>query len=286
MTAPDRAAAPSPSIVRAALALACRAPSVRNTQPWHWVFDGSTLLLYRDTERQLPAIDPQHRQATIGCGAALDHARQAFVSMDWFAHITRIPRPGFPELLAAVEFRLWCGPLNRTAARVRAITRRHSDRLPMLPPEDWPDVLATARELARPHQVSVTEITDDTRPRVADAIYTTRKAALEDRSRLLVLGTAGDSRGQWLHTGEALSNILLECTARGLATCELTQVTEPASTRSLLTERLPLPGVAQVVVRVGTAVEDTAITMSPRRPLSEVLEFQDAASNVSSTSDI
>ncbi|WP_029896775.1 Acg family FMN-binding oxidoreductase [Nocardia brasiliensis] len=338
MTATDGAAAPGLSLVRAALALACRAPSVHNTQPWHWVFDGSKLLLYRDTARQLPAVDPQHRQGIISCGAALDHARQAFVSMDWFPHITRLPQPRCPELLAALEFRPLSGPLNRTAARVRAIPRRHTDRLPMLPPEDWPDVLATARELARPHQVAVDEITDENRPRLADATrhitalrrhdtayqdelhwwsgasesrgiptaalassaeaartnvarafpfapYANRRADLEDRSRLLLLSTAGDSRTQWLHTGEALSNILLECTARGLATCELTHLTELVTTRSMLAELLSRPGAAQVIVRVGIAPDETGVTWSPRRPLSEVFDVQDAASNVSSTSD-
>ncbi|AFU01589.1 Acg family FMN-binding oxidoreductase [Nocardia brasiliensis] len=327
MTVPDGSTTPSLSVVRTALALACRAPSVHNTQPWHWVFDGSKLLLYRDTTRQLPAGDPQYRQSIISCGAALDHARQAFVSMGWFAHITRIPQPGCPELLAALRFRPWSGPLNRTAARVRAIPRRHTDRLPMLPPDHWPDVLATARELARPHQVVVDEITDGDRPRLAEATrhitalrrydtayqdelhwwsgssesrgipasaltssaeaartpvgrafpfapYANRRSGLEDRSRLLLLSSVGDSFTQWLHTGEALSNILLECTARGLATCELTHLTELTATRSVLAELLSRPGAAQVVVRVGNAPDDTTVTASPRRPLSEVFDFQ------------
>jgi len=126
--------APDLPTVRAALTVACRAPSVHNTQPWRWVFDGTWLFLYGDPDRRLCAADPQGRQLTISCGAALDHARQAFVSMGWFTYVTRVPDPDHPWLLAVLEFRPWDGPLNRTAARVRAIARRHSDRLPLSPP--------------------------------------------------------------------------------------------------------------------------------------------------------
>ncbi|MEU7143936.1 hypothetical protein ABZ942_31145 [Nocardia sp. NPDC046473] len=331
MHAEGDSSVPDLSTVRAALTVACRAPSVHNTQPWRWVFDGGWLFLYLDTELHLPAADPQSRQLTISCGAALDHARQAFVSMGWFPYVTRMPDPHRPQLLAVFEFRPWDGPLNRTAARVRAIPRRHSDRLPMSAPDDWPAVLDTARELARPHHVTVDEIADSDRVRLAEAArhvtslrshdrayqdelqwwtasseshqgipaaalvsateaartdvgrafpfapYSNRRADLADQSRLIVLSTVGDSPGQWLHTGEALSNVLLECTARGLTTGELTQVTELATTRSVLAELITQPGVPQIVLRIGVAPdEDTDLAPTPRRPLSEVFDFRPA----------
>ncbi|WP_433663209.1 Acg family FMN-binding oxidoreductase [Nocardia sp. CA-128927] len=334
MNAASDSCAPDLPTVRAALTVACRAPSVHNTQPWRWVFDGTWLFLYRDTDLRLPAADPQDRQLTISCGAALDHARQAFVSMGWFTYVTRIPDPRRPELLAVFEFQPWYGPLNRTAARVRAISRRHSDRLPMSAPGDWSDVLDTVRELARPHHVTVDEITDADRPRLTEAArhatalrrydsayhdelqwwsessepeqgipatalvsateaartdvgrafpfapYSNRRADLEDRARLIVLSTVGDSPGQWLHTGEALSDTLLECTARGLTTCELTQVTELVATRSVLAELITQPGVPQIVLRIGVAPKDESEPdPTPRRPLSEVFDFRPVQAN-------
>ncbi|WP_405166683.1 hypothetical protein OG203_17240 [Nocardia sp. NBC_01499] len=317
---------PELEIVRDALTIACRAPSVHNTQPWRWVFDGTRLFLYSDTAQRLIAADPQSRQLIISCGAALDHARQAFVAMGWFAYATRMPDPDRPELLAVFEFRPWCGALNRTAARVRAIPLRHTDRLPMAAPGDWSGVLETVRELARPHHVTVDEITDDDRPRLAEATrqvtalrrhdsayqdelhwwsghseshagvpvaalisdneaarvdvgrafpsapYSTRRPDLDDHSRLVVLSTIGDSPGQWLHTGEALSALLLECTARGLTTGILTHITELMTTRAEIAELITQPGVPQVVIRIGTAPAETGIDSTPRRPLSAVLE--------------
>jgi len=106
------------------------------------------------------------------------------------------------------------------------------------------------------------------------APYADRRADSADRSRLIVLSTVGDSPGQWLHTGEALSDVLLECTARGLTTCEVTDVTELAATRSVLAELVTQPGVPQIVVRVGVAPEDADAEPTPRRPLSEVFDFR------------
>ncbi|MFX0577894.1 Acg family FMN-binding oxidoreductase [Nocardia nepalensis] len=328
MNASDRASTPDLRTVRMALMLACRAPSVHNTQPWRWVFDGTRLHLFSDTDRLLRSADPLGRQMVISCGAVLDHARLAFVSMGWFADVTRIPDPDLPGLLATLEFRPWPGALNTTAARVRAIRRRRTDRLPMLAPDGWFDVFDALRELARPHHVAVDEIADSNRPRLAAATehatalrrydmpyqnelhwwtghsavkegvpaaalvsdaeaarvdvgrsfppapYSVRRAELEDRSRLVVLSTLGEAPAQWLHTGEALSEVLLECTARGLATCALTHITELVASRSVIAEVVPQPDVPQVVIRIGTAPEDTDPTPTPRRPLDEVLEVR------------
>ncbi|MEV6339365.1 hypothetical protein AB0M12_32190 [Nocardia vinacea] len=328
MNASDRASTPDLPTVRMALKLASRAPSVHNTQPWRWVFDGARLQLHSDTDRLLQSADPLGRQLVISCGAVLDHARLAFLSMGWFAEVTRLPDPDLPGLLATLEFRPWPGALNTTATRVRAIHRRHTDRLPMLTPGNWHDVLSAVRELARPHHVAVDEIADSSRPRLAAATahatalrrydmeyqtelhwwaghsdvhegipaaalvsdaeaarvdvgrnypsapYSARRDSLEDKARLVVLSTLGDTPAQWLHTGEALSEVLLECTARGLATCALTHITELAASRSVITDLIPHWDFPQVIVRIGIAPEDAESAPTPRRPLDDVLEVR------------
>ncbi|MEV5837603.1 hypothetical protein [Nocardia sp. NPDC052112] len=330
MNTSDRPNTPDLRTVRMALMLACRAPSVHNTQPWRWVFDGTQLRLHSDTDRLLHSADPLGRQLVISCGAVLDHARLAFVWMGWFTDITRFPDPDLPGHLATLEFRPWPGALNTTAARIRAIHQRRTDRLPMLAPPGWLDVLAAVRDLARPHHVSVDEIAERNRPRLAAATehatalrrydmpyqtelhwwtghsdakagvpaaalvsdseaarvdigrsfpaapYSVRRTDLEDEARLVVLSTLDETAAQWLHTGEALSEVLLECTARGLATCALTHITELAASRSVITDLIPHPDVPQVVIRIGTAPEDTDYTPTPRRPLDEVLEIATA----------
>lgn len=61
----------------AVVELARLAPSVHNTQPWLFHAAGDVLTLSRDPSRRLPALDPDARQQTISCGAALYLARLA-----------------------------------------------------------------------------------------------------------------------------------------------------------------------------------------------------------------
>jgi hypothetical protein len=101
-----------------------------------------------------------------------------------------------------------------------------------------------------------------------------RRAGLgDDRSTILVVSALADDRRDILSCGETLSEILLEATMVGLATCTLTHVTEVAATRdmvSAITGR-PLP---QVLIRVGTAPAlEQVPPPTPRRPISDVLHF-------------
>jgi hypothetical protein len=50
-------------ILMAAVQLACRAPSLHNSQPWQWVGEGVGLHLYVDHSRILPSTDKSGREA-------------------------------------------------------------------------------------------------------------------------------------------------------------------------------------------------------------------------------
>jgi len=56
---------PDAGTVRTVLTLACRAPSVHNTQPWRWRVDAASLHLYADPSRQLPNTDPDGRDLIL-----------------------------------------------------------------------------------------------------------------------------------------------------------------------------------------------------------------------------
>ncbi|WP_280358480.1 Acg family FMN-binding oxidoreductase [Nocardia otitidiscaviarum] len=317
---------PDHETIVAALELATRAPSVHNTQPWLWRFDGDRLVLTADADRLLPTTDPLGRQLVISCGAALDHARTAFAEFGWHTDIARVPDPRRADRLAVLEFRPWPDPPAALRRRAHAISRRHTDRLPLREPEGWDDVLGGLRALAAARRVGIDVLDDSVRPRLAaasrrlgelrhrDVLYETelnwwtghygtrdgvpraalaseaefarvgvgrqfpaaprsaRRAGLVDRSRLLVLSTKGTTVRQWLRVGETLSTMLLHCTAAGLATCALTDVTELPAGRELLADLISHHGTPQIVIRVGTAPADAeAIAVTPRRPLSEVL---------------
>lgn len=127
MTTPDVAT------IHTALEIACRAPSVHNTQPWRWALAPHSVHLLADRARQLPVIDHDGRDLAISCGAALHHARVAFRGLGWRPDVHLLPNPACPDHLAVLEF----APLPRidshVLALVAAIAARRTDRRPYLP---------------------------------------------------------------------------------------------------------------------------------------------------------
>src|SRR6478735_1690911 len=85
---------------RAAVALANRAPSVHNSQPWRWRIGPTTLHLFADPARALPATDPDGRDLRISCGAALNHLRVALLAAGWDTRVHRLPDPALSLHLA------------------------------------------------------------------------------------------------------------------------------------------------------------------------------------------
>jgi nitroreductase len=124
---------PERGTVLAALELACRAPSLHNSQPWRWRLGEHTLHLHADPDRLLAATDPTGRELVMSCGAALHHARVALAASGWHAIVHRLPNPADREHLASIEF----APLPDLPAEMvplaRAIADRHTDRRPFLP---------------------------------------------------------------------------------------------------------------------------------------------------------
>ncbi|MGQ4615977.1 Acg family FMN-binding oxidoreductase [Nocardia sp. R7R-8] len=118
---------PDPEALRSALALASRAPSVHNTQPWLWRLGHETVHLFADESRRLPHTDPDGRDLVLSCGAALHHLRVAARAEGWETVMHRLPNPAVPEHLAAIEFRpTTCTPADVELAR--AISMRSTDR--------------------------------------------------------------------------------------------------------------------------------------------------------------
>lgn len=153
----------------AAMRLASRAPSVHNTQPWHWVFDGEKLHLYTDTDRLLTAADPLGRQLVISCGAMLHHVRTAFGAHGWHTDTVRVPNLLEPGHLAEISFRPWPNPPAGLVARAAVIDERRTDRLPLNPPQNWEAVLPRLRMLVSPHYLELDALDDSVRPRLAAA---------------------------------------------------------------------------------------------------------------------
>ncbi|MCV7282626.1 nitroreductase family protein [Mycolicibacterium flavescens] len=140
---------PDAETLRTALALAVRAPSVHNSQPWHWKIGAQSLHLYADPSRHLPAIDADRRDLMISCGATLHHAVVGLAAMGWRAKVTRFPDPADPTHLAAIAL-VAQEPTPTDVALAAAISRRRTDRRHF---SSWPvslaDIAAIGARVAR-----------------------------------------------------------------------------------------------------------------------------------------
>ncbi|MCV7151294.1 Acg family FMN-binding oxidoreductase [Mycolicibacterium pyrenivorans] len=92
-----------------------------------------------------------------------------------------------------------------------------------------------------------------------------------DHGVLLALGTSADDDLSRLRAGEATSLALLTASARGLATCPVSEVLEVAETRTMVrSEIFDERYFPQMLVRVGWAPPDAdPLPATPRRPLHE-----------------
>jgi hypothetical protein len=312
-------------VIKDAVQLACRAPSLHNSQPWQWVFNGHQLRFFLDPSRVMDT-DRSGRQALIGCGAALDHLRVAMAAAGWSVDVDRFPNPKNSNHLASIEFTPTDHVTDDDRRRADAIRARHTDRLPFSAPEDWESLAPVLRGSVEGSGVYLDVVPDDVRPRLAwgshlaeslrlydlpyhaelrwwtspfeasEGIpYTSlvsaaeservdvgrafpithhpeRRAEIpEDHSTILVLSTNDDWRADALASGEALSEVLLDCTMAGLATCPVSHVTELEVTRELIAGLLDNDRRPQILVRVGVApAREEVPPPTPRRPLAEV----------------
>ena len=121
-------ALPAGSAQQRLVELACRAPSIHNTQPWAWELAGDTVLrLYADRGRQLALEDPAGRNLVISCGAALDHLVFAARALGWEAQVTRFPDGPGADLLAEISL-VWAAPSPTAVDDLAALRSRHTDR--------------------------------------------------------------------------------------------------------------------------------------------------------------
>jgi hypothetical protein len=121
---------PISRVLAAAAVTALRAPSIWNTQPWHWRVEHDVAQLRADRRRQVHSIDPDGRLLTVSCGVALHHACIALAASGSAVVVDRLPDADDPDLLAILRY-AGTAEWSPDAQRLRrAITARRSDRRP------------------------------------------------------------------------------------------------------------------------------------------------------------
>lgn len=135
--------------VEQAIALATRAPSVHNTQPWRWRLADDRIDLFADDSLMLSAADSEGRELLLSCGAALHHLRTACAAAGWATEVERMPRLFHPTHLATIRLAEHA-PTTDELALVEAIEQRHTDRRPYdahpVPPDYLQAVVAAAAD--------------------------------------------------------------------------------------------------------------------------------------------
>jgi hypothetical protein len=169
-------------VIKNAVQLACRAPSLHNSQPWHWVVENNTVQLYLDKDRVLYSTDHSGREALIGCGAALDHFRVAMAAAGWTANVERFPNPNNLLHLASVDFSPMDFVTDGHRRRADAVLQRRTDRLPFAEPPDWDSVEPQLRSAVTSDAVRLDVIGDELRPELAEASQLTESLRLYDSS--------------------------------------------------------------------------------------------------------
>jgi len=132
-------------VIRAAVA----APSVQNSQPWHFSSHPGAIRLHADPRRGLPQADPAGREMVISCGAALFNIRLAMRHLGFAAGVTLLPDPSCPDLLAEIRWGWRAPPTPEEESLYRAIMRRHTHRGPFAveaPPPLISDLIRVARQ--------------------------------------------------------------------------------------------------------------------------------------------
>ncbi|WP_131786427.1 nitroreductase [Protofrankia symbiont of Coriaria ruscifolia] len=281
------------------------APSIHDTQPWHWFAGSGRLELFADPSLLLGAIDPDGRQLLISCGAALYYARLALRARDLVPEVTVLPYgPGYADLdmdlagrepLATIHVSTVLPPDAGERALVTAMRDRITDRRPLRPAPVQATVveeLGQAAEaegcwLAALGATDVDTMWLDTMDRhVAaggtggigmDAPGRSPTAPVEARRPTVVaLGTDADRPVDRMAAGQAVARILLTAAAHGAAARPVGHAEDIDAIRVRVRELLRSTGHVQMIILVGYPLPGgSPVEPARRRPTSEILTIVD-----------
>lgn len=268
-----------------AVAAARQAPSAHDAQPWRWQVTNGVLdlFLHHGPSTGLPV--PDARLATIGCGAALHHARLTLAAGGWRATTTRLPDPTRPAHLARLHVDGPAPVSPGTADLARAIDLRHTDRRPVTGRPITPEHLSTIRGAFDSQHVRLSVLRPD---QILDlAVATAHTDGLESAGRqwqselalwaggdrivgarhrldlprvrddhdraatFVVLHGPGDQSLDWLHAGEALSTGSLVAARLGVSTLSFSAPVEHDRARDILQDAVPDLGYPYLMARLG-----------------------------------
>jgi hypothetical protein len=147
------------ALLKKAVQRASLAPSVHNTQPWHFVVRPDVLELHADNDRQLRALDPTGRQLVISCGCALFNARVGLAA-DRMVDVDRLPDATQPNLLARLTVLDEPAPWTPLVRLDPMIEKRHTNRRDFFEENVPPDVIYELTTAAEREEAVLVQIVD------------------------------------------------------------------------------------------------------------------------------
>lgn len=166
---------------RALVTEATKAPSSHNTQPWIFRTAEGAVLLYADRTRALPVNDPEDRELTISCGAALFNLRIAAGAAGWSADVSVLPDPREPDLLARVDLGSGQGASEHDRVLAAVIDRRYTHRKRFQEREIPGELVSRLRAAAESEGAKFSVVDDDNvRDRIGDLVEEADRAQFDD----------------------------------------------------------------------------------------------------------
>ncbi|CAN5852062.1 FMN-binding protein Acg [soil metagenome] len=172
----------SSDVIADAVHVACRAPSIHNSQPWKFVGEGGGLLHLHLERDRLVDTDSSGRQALLSCGAVLDHLRVAMAAAGWLANVDYYPNPNDLGHLASIDFVPMSFVTEAHRRRADAILTRRTDRLPFGAPTNWTAFEPLLRHAVDADLALLDVLPEHSRPRLAEASQLTESLRLYDSS--------------------------------------------------------------------------------------------------------
>jgi hypothetical protein len=192
------------------------ASSSHNTQPWLFKIVNDTIELYADRTRALPVVDPEDRELTISCGAALSHLQIAIRYFGYAYKLDLLPKSfdkGSEDLLAHISIDNDSGgdssrnePTNEEYLLFQAITKRRTNRLKFEDKEVQQSLLSKLQQSVITKQADRTTTTwlhivkedDDEKNSLADLITEGDRIQMSDKHFRRELAS-------WIHSNRSHS---------------------------------------------------------------------------------
>ena len=146
------------------------APSGHNTQPWLFKILDDEIELYADRTRSLPIADPDERELTISCGAALLQLKIAIRYFGYQDLVEVFPDAKNPDLLAKIRIGQDISASDTTKSLFHAIIKRRTNRLPFADRLLTDSLLSELQLATSSHDIQLQIIPETSRQAITDLI--------------------------------------------------------------------------------------------------------------------